>query len=251
MKKPLMFLLALVPSVALAGQDDTASFAILYEIDSTDPIYCRLTGQSGDPFGPGISGTSRIETSGSSTTTTAVTAASGPFASVSAGDILLVRSPVDDSTLVRRVVSKADSDTVTVHTAWNLSGGFAFTWKKLTCGTAATSGWIEVGNADSFAITFELDQVSVTGGINVQVQCRTGAINASPVQIFPACTSGACNTVQNYTTAGVASATTVAVGFPYKSCRVGVDIGTADDGSDTGNDAEQIDISVTRHLSTR
>lgn len=242
-----------VPALpAAAGSDQTANFAILYGLDSTDPIYCVVTGNNGNPFGGPIQGLKNITTTGSSATTDAVTASDAPFKSVVAGDLLMVAKP-DGTTLLRVVISKASNDQVVVNSAWDLSqtGGWGFTYLKTICGTAATDGWIDVSNADSFDITFELDQVNATGGVNVQVQCMTAGVNASPVQVFPACTSGSCNTVQNYATAGVAGATTVAVSFPYQKCRVAVDIATADDGDDLTTNEERIDISITKHLSSR
>lgn len=249
--------IALVATSAWAGSDQTASFNIQYDLDATAITYCRMTGKLGDPFGAGIASVANITTSGSSTTTTALVASSAPFAQINVGDVLIVASStgVATDTLFRVVTAKASSDSITVNTAWDLStptAGFAFTWKKISCGTGASNGWITIANSDSFAITFELDQVNATGGIDVQVQCRSAAIGASPVQIFPACTSGSCNTVQNYTTAGIASSTTVSFNsIPYQECRVGIFIHTSDDGGDTGANAEQIDIYVTKFLASR
>lgn len=245
-----LFLASALP--AAAGSDQTANFAILYGLDSTDPIYCVVTGNNGSPFGGPIQSLKNITTTGSSATTDAVTASDAPFKSVVAGDLLMVAKP-DGTTLLRVVISKASNDQVVVNSAWDLSqtGGWGFTYLKTTCGTAATDGWIDVSNADSFDITFELDQVNATGGINMRVECLAAGVNASPVQVFPACSSGACDTVQNYTTAGIASATTVAVSFPFQKCRVGIDIHTADDGGDLTTNEERIDISLTKHLSSR
>lgn len=251
MNKFLAILIAILalPSLALAGSQETANFNAIYELDATSITYCVLAGKNGNPYDAGIESRASIVTSGSSATTSALVSSSAPFAEVAIGDIILVAG-FD----ARVVVSKADSDTITVDTAWNLGAtGVPFRWKKSTCGTASTNGWIDVAGADSFMITLSIEQVNVTGGIDVQVQCRGSDITKVVNQVFPACTTGACGTVQNYAgTAGITSTTSMTfTGFPYQQCRVGWLIHTSDDGGDTGANAERITASVTRFFSSR
>ncbi len=246
-KKLLAFVLLASPVLA-----DEANFALRYDLDSTSVVYCKVTGNQGNPFGGPISGAGLIKTSGSSATTTEV-ADTDPFADNAAGDVLLVdKGTVNTDALIRIIITDTSASSNVVDAAWDIENGgsgYAFRWLKQTCGTGAENGWIDIGEAKSFTIGFELDQVNVTGGVDVQVQCRGSAIGASPTQVFPACASGSCNTYQNYTTAGIASATFVqGDNLPVSQCRVGIKIGSADDGSDTGADKEQIDITLKRQF---
>jgi hypothetical protein len=248
-KKLLVLLAFLIPSLSWAEVNE-ANFSLVYELDATAITYCRVTGKNGDPFGGPIAGIKKITTSGSSATTTEVTTDDLPFADLAVGDILFVDPGTGASGVLTRVITaKASGASITVNAAWNLSatGGYSFRWLKNNCGTTATDGWIDVGNSSRLAITIQVDQYTVTGGINFQVQCRKGFVGSLPEQIWPSCTTGACNTVQNYaSTAGITSRTTIYTEAPFASCRVGQYIHTSDDGSDTTTDAEQITIGLTK-----
>lgn len=237
------FLLAalVLPSVpARAADQVSANFMVGYDLDATDATYCRVIGDNGSPFSHGILNLDRITTSGSSTTTSEVTD-TDPFTDLSVNDVIEVTKN-DGSTLLRTIAVRTSASAVVVDSAWNIedSTGYVFRWWKTVCGTGAEDGWISVAGADTFSVIFQLDQVNATGGIDVQIQCRAPGKGKSPVQVFPDCESGACATYQNYTTAGVASATAVVGDEPWGECRIGVKIGSADDGGDLTTNAERI-----------
>lgn len=233
---------------AIAQGPSSASFMVLYDLDATAVTYCRVTGSDGSPFGTWIPGGGKIVTVNSSATTDEVID-NDPFTPVSAGDLLQVDLGTGpQNVLLRAVAVRTSASQVTVGAAWNIDNsdaGYNFGWKKTTCGTAATSGWISVAGFNKFTLTFSLIQISATGGVDVQMQCRGQDVGAQPVQVFPSCTTGACNTFQNYTTAGIASSTTVVGNEPWGECRIGVKIGSADDGGDLTTNAEQITAGLT------
>ena len=234
---------------ALAGESNVANLYYNYPLDATAITYCRVAGKGGSSFGSGIAGNGRIQTSGSSATTVETTTDSNPFADLAVGDILSVRG-LDGAVQNRVIITYTSDSSVAVNTAWDLSspsGGYAFQWYRPICGTAATSGWVTVAGSDVTTITFQLDQVNVTGGIDMRIECRSGGLGTAAVQVFPTCTTGSCATVQNYTTAGLASRTTVVITAPFNECRMGVLINTADDGGDTGANEEQINGTITTH----
>lgn len=240
---------ALLPTLVSASELRTASYTIDYDLDATSITYCAVTGKFGDAFGRPMEGGDRITTSGSSTTTTEFTASAAPFTTLNVGDILIVDPGTGPANVLRRVITaKASGSSVTVNTAWDLSAtaGYNFYWLKNNCGTAATSGWISVAGAAQFVIDFQIDQVNVTGGIDMRIECRGNYIGAQPVQVFPSCTSGACATVQNYSgIAGITSHTSIVTTASFGECRVGILIHTSDDGGDTGANAEQLNIGLT------
>ncbi len=248
MIKKLLLAVVFAAATVNAAEVEHAAFNIDYDLDATAITYCNVTGERGSPFARPVAVPIRITTSGSSTTTTELVASSAPFESVAAGDILIVDPGTGPANVLRRVITaKASSASLTVNTAWDLSAtaGYNFYYLKTSCGTAATSGWISVAGATQFTINFQIDQVNVTGGVDMQVQCRGASVGSAPIQIFPSCTTGSCNTVQNYSgTAGLASRTTIVTTASYSDCRVGILIHTSDDGGDTGANAEQITIGL-------
>lgn len=226
-----------------AANTQSANFMVGYDLDSTSLTFCRVTGADGGPFGTWISGRYPIVTVNSSVTTDEVTD-TDPFGPVLINDVLQVDLGTgSQNVLVRTIATRASASQITVSTAWNIDNsdaGYLFTWKKTTCGTTAADGWIDVSGWDQVGIAFSIEQVNATGGIDVQMQCKTGAVNAQPIQVFPSCTTGACNTFQNYTAATIAS-TTYAVGSEgYAQCRLGVKINSADDGGDLTTNAERL-----------
>ncbi len=240
MKRVLAFLLLLAAPV-VAQETRSANFTYLYDLDATAITYCRLEGANGDPFGGGRNGPANIQTTGSSATIDAVTAGTNPFVNVSAKDVIAVRDNAG-ATSLRVVISKASSDQIVVNSVITLAST-PFQYYKTVCGTTAESGWIDVGNYVNRSIVFSIVQVAVTGGIDVRVECRDPGIGSPPVQIFPACTTGACATVQAYTgIAGITSTTKIVVPEPTSSCRVGILINSADDGGDLTTNTEQITI---------
>jgi len=100
----------------------------------------------------------------------------------------------------------------------------------VTTAQAATDGWFTVNNEEQRTIQVSIDQIVVTGGIDVTIEGKvTGA--TSIVTIW----------TDNVTTADTDN-DIIAVPENVDQLRVGMKIGSADDGDDTGANAEILDI---------
>ena len=100
----------------------------------------------------------------------------------------------------------------------------------VTTAQAVTDGWFVVSNEEQRTIQVSIDQIVVTGGIDVTIEGRvTGA--SSIVTIW---------------TDNVTTATTdndiIAIPENVRELRVGIKIGSADDGNDLTTNLEIIDI---------
>lgn len=224
MRKLLLYLvvLALAGSVE-ATQCKTANFFLDYDLDSTSLLYGVVQGAN-SPFGGTIPGGQRIKTSGSSLTVTSLTAGDNAFAELSVGDSIFIRDPDTQLVSKRNIVTKTDADTVTVDSVITLTSA-AFSWLKST--TSADLGWLDISGWSGRTITVQYDQGDL-GRLDARIECRGSYVGSQPVQIFPSCTTGACNTYQAYTTAGIASSTSVVIPDPFGACRVGVKYATSD-----------------------
>ena len=241
----LVALLAFAPSApAQQAADKLLPLATLYDLDSTSYIFCSTLGQGGTADGDWIGVRKLLTTSGSSTTITALNAADDPFTVVAAGDeITFIVQGVEYQ---RVIITNADDDTITVDTAINLSvtpdGGAYWRYRTRSCGTAATDGWFSVAQYPFASVTLELNQVNVTGHLEFKVQCRHFGSDNQPVDVYA---EGMANYRSGGYDAAQADNDTIIVhnGFPvFESCRVGMLIDTADDGGDTGSNAEQVTI---------
>jgi hypothetical protein len=246
MKKFLIaVLLSLVPGLVQAQGTDTAFWAINYNISASSYTYCVERGLNGNPFGGPISGADKIKTSGSSTTVTENTASSGPFALLSVGDVIIV-TLADGTSSVRNITAKASSASVTVDTAIDLSAGYAFRWYKTVCGTAATDGWIDVGNYADKTYILEYNQGDLDS-LDVRWECKYDSPTAAPVVVYPSegdgCGQGAQTTAQecNFATAGITSRLAVTDYSPATACRVGLKYHSTDT-SDATTNREQINL---------
>lgn len=246
MKRLLIGLLLLfLPALASAQDMRKAAFVTDYDLDSASYIYCVTTGRDADPYGPPRQGQTAIETSGSSTTVTAVTAGTNPFALLAVGDVILVQT-APGTTATRYITAKASADSITVNTAVNLDidGGYSFTWFQVTCGTAATSGWIDVAPYSIVTVTWQIDQMNAAS-IDVLAEGEVLGRGSGPVQFFPPSPTGTgvCET-GNFTAVRTCHIQISDSGFDR--VRIGFRVNT-DDGGDTGANAEDI----TAHLSVR
>lgn len=241
-----------VPSVH--AEEKVANFALLYDLDSTSIIYCRVTGANGEALdAQPIPAPTRLKTSGSSTTVVSETASSGAFKFVGVGDILVVNTGVA-TTQRRIVVAKASDDSLTVNAAVNWSAGYNFGSLVQTCGTAATDGWIDFPPGyDEKLITFHLGQIAgVTGGIDMRVECKNREQDAQPRRVYPTTTSTDCgggtsaSGFCNFTAAGITTGDfDVYVVEPRGSCRVGMLIHTSETAEAAEADNERITIGLT------
>lgn len=219
-----------------------------YDLDSTTAV-------SGSYVGPS-SILTKISTSGSSTTVAAVTSTSAPFNLVSVGDLIqfnLTSPGAAGSAVVttRRVTAKASADSITVDTAVNIpTAGVTFSYYKFTAGAGA--GWVALGeNATGFEIYTQLDQLNVgANSIGFKIEGRyTDAANVvTAFNIWPGTNSSTAKCESGTFSSGFCNYTAVNTVPPFASMglthpsqvRLVTKINTADDGGDTGADAESI-----------
>jgi hypothetical protein len=229
-------LLSILPWPARADEAYTRPVTAKYDLDSTTETFCALNTREID--GPG-----RITTSGSSTTVTAVGSAE-PFTDVAVNDQLVITGVIGQH--VRTVVARASATSITVDAAVDLSatGGYAFQYRVLSCGTGATDGWFGVSSLSATTVTIDITQIVATGGIDVRIQCASGSNVAAARQVYPLLTPPAAGpTYLNFPTA-TASGVAVEITGSWSRCRVGMKIGSADDGDDATTNREQVTIQL-------
>lgn len=258
MRKFLLFaLLAALATPALAQTPKSATFNFKYDVDSDSLAYCVLGGQNGDPFGSPIAVAGKISTAGASATLTETTN-TDPFQGLAAGDVLVIANqvgpaPAAQSYSFRTIVTATTVSSVVVDSAITLTGtgGHTFGYYKLTCGTAVTSGWVNVAGATTAAMTVQYEQGDFVTGLRARFECISGAIGALPVIVYPGETSdcGLGGTLETdkcqFATAGELARLTVAVdGAIFDRCRVGFEREGADT-SDAGAALEQFTATIT------
>lgn len=237
-----------VPALAQTPDSAVADFVVRYDVASATKTYCAVTGGTGqDPFGQATRVSTTVETSGSSTTITAVTATSGPFTNVSVGDVLYFQ--VSGAYVRRTVVTNADNDTVTVDEAIDLSAGagYTFSYKTPVCGTTAADGWISV---EGYSVA--LMQVNYLAGdldtLDVSFECRDTTPDGNIVQVYPgptsACGFGTLATnVCTFATPAAIPGAGIAYQVetnPFEACRVALKYGSTD-----GAARESVNASLT------
>lgn len=228
---------------ASASAQEIGQFVIKYPLDSDTPIYGITTGLGGTAFGTPFSNGLRIETAGSSTTVSASTAGTSPFAAIGVGDVIYARNAAGTN-VVLYVATVPDADTITVTTAVDLgTAGVPFQWRKFTAGTSATSGWMNLATNRSFHLRWGVVQMNAAS-VQMQFVCRDLTDDPQAIFIFPGA-SGVCNGGTNtagfcvYTAAGAGTNTSLHVLGPYDQCRFAWKVVT-DDGDDTGANEENV-----------
>jgi hypothetical protein len=233
MKAVTIFLAALllaVPVFAAENEVRSANFIYKYDVASTSTTYCVAAGIGGDPFASPIAAQGQVETSGTSTTVSAVTAADAPFTEVAAGDILVVdKGAAGVDTVV--VDTRTSATSVVVNEAVDWSNGYSFRYYDVTCGTAATNGWIPVSGWDRVQMTVQFDAGDVTK-LSAVWECKEPAMGAGAVRVYPGissdCGDGTLNgTVCEFDTVGQRLAIKVEHNA-FGDCRLGVAYVTAD-----------------------
>lgn len=238
--KKLALILALFALPTFGAGREQLLLNALYDLDATDPTYCVTTGIGGQVRSGALAVDQLVTTSGSSTTVTAVSASTtDPFLNVAVGDVLIFPRTFSATTggfiptrEERVVTAKASNDSITINAAIELPlAGTTFAYREPSCGTTATSGWVPVQNLRDVTFTINIAQLSVaSGGVAVTVDCRNLGVGSGANTIFAPTA---------YTTTGVRSFIIVE---PWDECRIGYELSGADDGSDTGADAEQITV---------
>ena len=250
MKRLMVGLLLLAAtSPLLAGESESVTLTFHRDVDVTAVEYCSATGLQGVWGTSGHRGVGKIESAGSSTTWSSTDASLNAFtdgtgALLAAGDYIVAIPPGSDPdlTAVIAVVASVSADSITVGTAANISGGTGYTWEwfDVTCGTTTTSGIYDVAGYDAVLFTYDVNQLSVTGGIDLRPECKVDAKGSDWVVVTD---DGAEDAVTAVGTGSYAIVLSEA-GFGY--CRFGAYIDSGDDGSDTGADLEQFTVTITR-----
>jgi hypothetical protein len=230
----------LSPAMAQSPGRRSYSLQSLRDLDETSFEYCRFNGTALTPNSSAFVGNGTVQTVGSSTTVTAETANTLPFGGVSVGDelqLIAKERVISTGTIVanvgdvfRRVVTaKASGDEVTVNAAVDLTSADVL-YRKLSCGTTATSGWIPTEAYRDVSFAVHVDQINTTTGVTVQIECENIEASSSAITLW----------TKTYTTA-----TDDLVEFLSLQCdrmRFGSKMTSTDDGSDAGAAAEQISI---------
>lgn len=209
-----------------------------YDLDATTETFCVLARDV-------VQVSDRV-TDSTSTTMTAVSGS--PFANVSAGDMIFGfdNQAGGGEGYTKAVLARASATSITLNSPVSPEVNPTLTsatlsFRKLTCGTGSTNGIIDVSAYRSVVFQVDIVQLNATGGIDSRIQCRSSP-DALWWQVYPAITPG--TTSASYVSSTAVGAWAVEVSGAYAQCRVGMLIHTADDGGDTGANAEQISVSV-------
>lgn len=233
MKKVILALLAaLMPALASAQATGRVEATLLrnYDVVATSYTYSAFGDQNAALAPVNNQGVSRWWNGGSekrirvfataSNTLAAVTAGQAPFSGLAVGDLLIFNNTSQAATTFgvlveeeRLITAKASNDSVTIDGAalTTPTTGVTFRYKKFFTGTAATDGWIDVSQFDSFNIETEVITIAATS-LDVSLACRATKWGTSD-EVF----------TKNYTAAGNDHAYVVA---KYSQCRVGWRVNT-------------------------
>ena len=224
--------LLLISLGAKADEQRAGNFTYKYDVASATMTYCTLRGRAQSPWLEPIQSNVPIETSGSSTTVTAVTAGTNPFSAIAVGDVLIVYH--DNTTDVRLVVAKTDADEVTVDVAVDWSAGYPFSWLQTTCGTTSTDGWLNVEGFEVVQMTVQYEAGDLDT-LDVAWFCKEKGLGANAIRVYPGpssdCGDGSLSgTVCTFASTG--QGLTVRVPHnAFSQCRVGLKYGSSDGGT--------------------
>jgi len=248
-KKILGLVLAVIATASNAQQTSSRPVIADYDLDSTSDLAC-----TSNPIQP----TARIVTSGSSTTTSALTANTLPFTLATVGDI--IQAVISGVPYGRVITAKADGDNITVSSAWNLGTvGTGYTlWKRNCAAIASNAGWINVAANKRTDVAIAIDQLVVsTGGVAVKVEALydnendsfATAHNVWPGELTSTTICGAGTFASGYcvyTTAGITarSVFTTDNTINPKALRVVMKLTGTDSDATPSTDNEKIRISL-------
>jgi len=106
-------------------------------------------------------------------------------------------------------------------------------------GTGANAGAFSVAGYERFNLQIYVTQLNVTGGIESRVLCRASG-DAPFQQVRPVLADG--TVTPSYVTLNAVGGYNVEVQGPWHSCRVHLQINSADDGGDLTTNAEKMNI---------
>ena len=178
----------------------------------------------------------RIKTASQDTATVvSFTASGGAFTPLSTGDMIQFNDQFGRP-IYAAIFQKTDNNNVTLdhNVSITQAGGASYRWRKTEAGADDTyDGWFNVGGYGTTDIYADISQMTVTGGINMKVECK-------PAQAVKAATVLSSSNITAIGGFNLATVTT-----PYDVCRVGFAIGSSDDDSTTGK-LEKISVYALR-----
>lgn len=223
-----------VPSRAQVANEDSLVLASRYDLDSASLIYCATTGINGtssDRNREPPQGAARVASAASSTTVTS-TGTLGSFTNVAVGDILFIN--VRGVTQYRTVTARASANSITIGTLLSTVAvtDATFSYRRLACGTADTSGAFPVTGVHALTVQVVLAQ-EVSTSTDYQIECRLlGPNTAWSIVNGPNNDTSTFNDI-------------FATDLPFDECRVGLKVNT-DDGDDLTTNAEQFTVIAKR-----
>lgn len=242
MKKLLVLVFAAIiaASPAVHAQDPTSSTVVFkYNLNSTTEIFCSL--------GPQFTIGDRVQ-SAASTTYTAVSGS--PFANVAVGDLITGAEVGGVPTYIKAVHARASAASITVNNAIAPETTPTLTnatiqARTLSCGTGVNSGAFDVSRFAGFTVQIDIQQLVLavpgTSSIDARILCRAGGqaqwLQQYPVLVPPVVTP-------SYVSSTAVGGWAREITGRFSECRVGLKINAADDGGDTGTNAEQVTVSV-------
>ncbi len=240
MKKVLFFILVFLCAPLVHAQEEVVGyFMTRYDLDATSLTFCRSEGQNGSVFEGPVNVQYTADSSG--TAVTSATASTSTFDLMAALDAIYLTS--GGVIYPRSILTYTDVDTLVTDEALTASGA-KVSWRKHNCGTGVTNGWISTRGINNITIGFFLTQYVGDGnGLDMRVEgtVETPDGTTNVVQLWPTDkTVGGAATVDNFTTAAIASNLFINVNAPVSMIRIGVLHNTADDGNDLTTNAEQV-----------
>jgi len=250
-----------VALVALSGaarvystnlQQSTLAVVIGYDLDSTSFVYPVALGPTALPstvirpqavegwyetpasIPSGATVDRRIKTADYDPTVVSCTSNSSALEPLSTGDMVNTQD-VFNRPIYASVFSKTTAETMELDRSVDLTqdGCARYRYRKISAGTAIYDGWFSVAGWSYNTVYIDIDQMVVTGGIDLQVECTVNH-GLETAQVLAS---------SNITAAGGFA---VAIPEPWDICRVGFKIGTSDDDSTEATDNEKISVYAIR-----
>lgn len=234
-----------------AATQSTLPVVISYDLDSTSFVYPIAYGptvspstviraQAAEGWYDNVSQPAspteqrRIKTTSYSASAVSCVSSSSAFLPVSTGDLIQVND-VFGRPNYASIFTRTDANTAALDRSLDLtqSGCASYKYRKLVAGTAAYDGWFPVAGWGQTTVQIDVTQLNVTGGVYLQVEC----------QAYPAQTTANVLASSNITAVGSYA---VAIPEPWDTCRVGMKIGTSDDGGDLTTNTEKISVYAIR-----
>jgi hypothetical protein len=248
-----------VALVALSGaarvwsltEQRTLAVVIGYDLDSTSFVYPIALGPTAVPSTlirpqaaegwytrpnapSGSENDPRIKTANYDPSVVSCVSSSSSMSPLSTGD-LVNTTDVFNRPVYASIFSITDANTAEFDRSVDLTqtGCAAYRYRKLVAGSEDYDGWFSVAGHEYTTVQIDVEQVVVTGGVDLQVEC-SAAHALTQAQVLAS---------SNITAAGSFA---VAIPEPWDMCRVGLKIGTSDDDSTPATENEKISVYAIR-----